>query len=259
MSTLLGGLTAGLAGQNAQAGATAATNEALNNSTEDHRSEAQKEEDEFKKELSQERAKLSGGQEIIGYDEEGNPITAYKPSPSMVGPARSTGGNQGASGNSVRVGGGSAFEDDIGNGANDWSDGTPPASSAAPKFSGSGPTPGVIAITDSTSVGALRNYYPSGGGVEFVYDPTTNTFAVGKPTAGLFDGSPHQQLVQSIGANDTNIVGGTFSRGADGSIVTTENSGHYGQNWTPQIWNQFQQWLSNRVGVPVNHQPWGSK
>ncbi|VBB15912.1 Filamentous hemagglutinin,Uncharacterized conserved protein,filamentous hemagglutinin family N-terminal domain,haemagglutination activity domain [Burkholderia stabilis] len=135
---------------------------------------------------------------------------------------------------------------------------TPP-SSAAPNFSGSGPVPGVIAITDNTSVGALRNYNPSGGGVEFVFDPTTNTFAVGKPKAGLFDGSPHQQLVQSIGANDKNIVGGTFSRAPDGSIVTTENSGHYGQNWTPQIWDQFQRWLSDRVGVPVNHQPWGGK
>ncbi|MGD7075979.1 polymorphic toxin type 43 domain-containing protein, partial [Ralstonia pseudosolanacearum] len=130
---------------------------------------------------------------------------------------------------------------------------------AAPTFSGSGPVPGVIAITDSTSVGALKNYYPSGGGIEFVYDPTTNTFAVGAPKVGLFDGSPHQKLAQSIGANDQNIVGGTFSRAADGSIATTENSGHYGQNWTPQIANQFQKWLSDRVGVPVNHQPWGSK
>lgn len=131
--------------------------------------------------------------------------------------------------------------------------------SAAPTFSGSGPVPGVIAITGATSVGVLRNYYPSGGGIEFVYDPTTNTFAVGAPKVGLFDGSPHQQLVQSIGANDKNIVGGTFSRAADGSIATTENSGHYGQNWTPQIGSQFQKWLSDRVGVPVNHQPWVSK
>ena len=130
---------------------------------------------------------------------------------------------------------------------------------AAPVFSGSGPAPGIIAITDNTSVGALKNYYPSGGGVEFVYDPTTSTFAVGAPKAGLFDGSPHQKLVQSIGAKDENIVGGTFSRAPDGSIITTENSGHYGQNWTPQIEKQFQEWLSKRVGVTVNHQRWGSR
>jgi len=128
----------------------------------------------------------------------------------------------------------------------------------APVFKGSGPVPGVIAVTDNTSVGALKNYNPAGG-IEFVFDPTTNTFAVGKPASGLFDGSPHQQLVQSIGANDANIVGGTFSRGADGSIITTENSGHYGQNWTPQISSQFQQWLSQRVGVPVKVTPWSSQ
>ncbi|KWN68190.1 hemagglutinin [Burkholderia ubonensis] len=131
--------------------------------------------------------------------------------------------------------------------------------SKAPVFSSSGPVSGVIAITDDTSVAALKNYYPSKGSIEFVFDPTTNTFAVGKPASGLFDGSAHQQLAQAIGANDANVVGGGFSRAADGSILTTENSGHYGQNWTPEIWNQFQKWLSNRVGVPVNHTPWGSK
>jgi len=67
----------------------------------------------------------------------------------------------------------------------------------APVFKGSGPVPGVIAVTDNTSVGVLKNYNPAGG-IEFVFDPTTNTFAVGKPASGLFDGSPHQQLVQSI-------------------------------------------------------------
>lgn len=79
-------MTTGLAGQNTQAGATAATNEALNNSTEDHRSEQQRDADELKKELSQERARLSGGQEIIGYDPQGNPITAYQPPAALVAP-----------------------------------------------------------------------------------------------------------------------------------------------------------------------------
>lgn len=131
---------------------------------------------------------------------------------------------------------------------------------AAAVFSGSGPAPGVIAITDSSPVGALKNYAPSGReGIEFVFDPTTNTFAVGKPQAGLFEGSPHQQLAQSIGANEANVVGGTFSRRPDGSIITTENSGHYGQNWTPEIWAKFQDWLSGRLTTPVNHQPWGGK
>lgn len=127
-------------------------------------------------------------------------------------------------------------------------------------FPGSGPAPGVIAVNDFTSVGALRNYKPSGrDGIEFVFDPLTNTFAVGKPKPGLFEGSPHQQLARSIGADESSVVGGTFSRKPDGSILTTENSGHYGQNWTPEILEKFQTWLSGRLGVPVNHQVWGAK
>jgi hypothetical protein len=122
ISTLLGGVTAGLAGQNAQAGATAAENESLNNATGDHRSEQQKDADQLKDELSRERAKLSGGQETIERDEEGNPITVYQPPPSLFGLAGSTGSNQGASGNIARAGGGSAFEIDLGNSSNDWGD-----------------------------------------------------------------------------------------------------------------------------------------
>lgn len=119
---------------------------------------------------------------------------------------------------------------------------------------------GVIAITDESSAEVLKNYKPSRRqGIEFVFDPTTNTFAVGKPKSGLFEGSPHQQLARSIGADELKVVGGTFSRRADGSIVTTENSGHYGQNWTPETMNKFEKWLSNRLGVPVNHQPWSQK
>ena len=91
MSTLLGGLTAGLAGQNAQAGATAAENEVLNNALGDHRTEAQKEQDKQNEALSQERAKLSGSQVIIGYDADGNPEYAVKPPASMFAGGGATG------------------------------------------------------------------------------------------------------------------------------------------------------------------------
>lgn len=125
----------------------------------------------------------------------------------------------------------------------------------APKFSGSGPAPGVIAITDETSVAALKNYKSSGrDGIEFVFDPTTNTFAVGKPKAGLFDGSPHEQLARSISANESKVLGGTFSKNADGSITITDNSGHYGRRWSSETLSSFQNWLSNRLGTQVNFQ-----
>lgn len=126
-----------------------------------------------------------------------------------------------------------------------------------PGKGGSGPVPGTIGITDETAVGALKNYNPKGDGIEFVYDPFTDTFVTGKPARGLFDGSPHEQLAQSIGAGDKPVVGGTMSRGENGEFFTTENSGHYGQNWNDSIRDQFEAWLSDRLGVPVKHRNWG--
>lgn len=108
---------------------------------------------------------------------------------------------------------------------------------------GSGPVSGVLsASTSSRSLAALRNYQPKGGGVEYVFDPATNTFAAGRPAAGAgLQGSPHQQLAQSIGADTDTVVGGTFTRGSDGAFITTENSGHFWQNWNPEIRQQFQE------------------
>jgi filamentous hemagglutinin len=63
-STLLGGLTAGLAGQNAQGGAAAAANEALNNSTGDHRTEEEKAQDAIKAQQQKEAATLGQGRTV---------------------------------------------------------------------------------------------------------------------------------------------------------------------------------------------------
>jgi len=105
---------------------------------------------------------------------------------------------------------------------------------------GSGPVPGVLEASDrAESLGALRNYYPKNG-VEYVFDPESGTFVVGTPAAraGL-TGSPHEQLAQSIGANPATVVGGTLTRTTDGVFVTTENSGHFWQNWSPEVRQQF--------------------
>ena len=102
-------------------------------------------------------------------------------------------------------------------------------------------------------VAALKNYKPSGReGIEFVFDPTTNTFAVGKPKPGLFDGSAHEQLARSIRADESKVLGGSFGRNPDGSIRITDNSGHYGSRWNPETLENFRSWLSNRLGTPVN-------
>lgn len=128
-------------------------------------------------------------------------------------------------------------------------------SNTVPTWKGSGPVPGTIGVnSESNSVKALQNYNPKGG-IEYVFDSKTNTFVVGKPKSGLFKGSPHQQLAQSIGAERSTVVGGTFSRGPNGEIFTTENSGHFGQNWTPEIRQQFQDTMKN-YSVPVQHTDW---
>lgn len=89
---------------------------------------------------------------------------------------------------------------------------------------------------------------------------TTNTFAVGTPKIGIFDGSPHQQLVKSISAdvNSSTVVGGTFSRASDGTIIITENSGHFGQNWNNETAQKLIQ-LLQKTGEKIDYIPWGGK
>jgi filamentous hemagglutinin len=130
-----------------------------------------------------------------------------------------------------------------------------------PDRGGSGPAPGSIGITDSTSVAAFKNYFPRLKGVEFVYCPEKNRFATGviKPHTQLH-GSKHEQLAAAIGVDrGAVVVGGTLSRGARGEILTSEQSGHFGYRWTPAIRNKFRLWLSARTGLPVIHHYWRQK
>ncbi|MET1473619.1 MULTISPECIES: filamentous hemagglutinin N-terminal domain-containing protein [Burkholderia] len=92
-ATFAGGGLAGLAGQNAMAGATAAHNEALNNSA-DHwgqnKSEAQREQDELHKQQSKEKAQL-GESSIV---DEGDGVSVLSPNPMAFGGAKNTPGIQ---------------------------------------------------------------------------------------------------------------------------------------------------------------------
>ncbi|XOK62253.1 RHS repeat-associated core domain-containing protein [Paenibacillus elgii] len=126
-----------------------------------------------------------------------------------------------------------------------------------PNWKGSGPTSGVLGVNSSSqSVEAIKNYYPKEG-IEFVFDPKTNTFVVGSPNSSSLKGSPHQKLAQTIDADGATVVGGTFKRGANGEFLTTENSGHYGQNWTPEVRKQFSEVMES-YGLPVKHEMWGN-
>ena len=85
-----------------------------------------------------------------------------------------------------------------------------------------------------------------------MFDPKTNTFVVGKPKQGLFAGSGHEKLARTISADESTVVGGMFSRGANGEILTNEASGHFHQNWTPEIRQKFQE-VMQQYGLQIEH------
>ena len=123
-------------------------------------------------------------------------------------------------------------------------------------WQGSGPAPGVLGLEPgSVSSKAIQNYFPStkNGSIEFVFDPKTSTFAVGKPTTNL-GGSPHQQLAETIKSDGSALVGGMFRRGPNGEVITNEFSGHYWKNWTPEVRAKFEQTLK-QYDLNVKHHP----
>jgi hypothetical protein len=118
---------------------------------------------------------------------------------------------------------------------------------------GSGPVPGTFGVSAETaSVKGLQNYYPRQGSIEFVFDPDTSTFVVGRPNQPLPGYSPHENLAKAINANPSRVAGGMFSRGKAGEIFTNEFSGHYWQNWTPEVRRQFVDFMKSK-GVTVLH------
>jgi len=130
------------------------------------------------------------------------------------------------------------------------------------QLKGSGPVAGVIEVSGRTkSVKAFNNYSPKErpnvgmpkGSTEFVFDPQKNRFATGN--VANTGGSPHQKLGRAIEANPNYLVGGMMTRTATG-IATDEYSGHYGQNWTPQIREQFVNYMQTVTGRSVEHQGW---
>jgi hypothetical protein len=129
----------------------------------------------------------------------------------------------------------------------------------AGEMSGSGPAAGVIEVSDRVkSVAQFKNYFPKQGAIEFVFDTETNTFLVGKPKGpqGLL--SPHESLANLIEAGTvgkSRYVGGMYQRDGN-NILTSENSGHYGHNWTDQNRTQFIKFMEKNTGLKVKHEKW---
>ena len=125
-----------------------------------------------------------------------------------------------------------------------------------PGTGGSGPAPGVIGITEHTSVAALCNFYPRLGGVEFVYVPDAKVFVTGQYLHCPFSGSQHERLAYSTGALHSYALAGTFRRGLFGEFLTDEHSGHFGKKWSDFYRRSFPLWLTAMTGIVVRHQFW---
>ncbi|WP_203924604.1 polymorphic toxin-type HINT domain-containing protein [Rugosimonospora africana] len=120
--------------------------------------------------------------------------------------------------------------------------------------------PDVVLGPGVDNADALRSWSSTTPETEFIYDPATGDFLAGDrtPPATHNSGpSPHEQLVEQMGATDPKaIVGGTMYRDTNGSLVFTQVSGHFGQNWTAGSWQQFKDFMGN-YGIQAEYRPWG--
>ena len=115
---------------------------------------------------------------------------------------------------------------------------------------GSGTVSGVIELNSSTKSSKAFSNGLSTTARDFVYDPTTQKFAMaGKGAAYL----KHYGLRQVIGATEANVVGGRIKLGANGEILTSQWSGTYGGNWTSEIANKFKEFIKNISTKEVQH------
>ncbi|MCC6130683.1 MAG: hypothetical protein IT186_12215 [Acidobacteria bacterium] len=135
-----------------------------------------------------------------------------------------------------------------------------PGAMLSEKPAGSGPAPGVLEVSGRVkSTKAFENYNPAKP-IEYVYDPTTNTFLVGKPAPHVsVTGSPHQRLARTLGLDEDAVFGGHFRRGPKGEIITDEQSGHFGQDkrWerNPEVRQRMKEFLESKTGLTVIHYP----
>lgn len=134
----------------------------------------------------------------------------------------------------------------------------PSSGAGGEKLHGAGPTPGVIEVSSRVkSTAAFRNYRPPENAIEFIFDPESEVFLVGQPAKNVQSGalSPHERLARLAQANQSKVVGGMFSRGKNGAPHTNEASGHYHENWTPDVRKQFTEAMKKLTGVDIDHNP----
>ncbi len=128
---------------------------------------------------------------------------------------------------------------------------------------GTGGAPGIFEIgsrakSDKAFRALLDRKGLEGRAVEFVYLPDEGILAINKridyrragPRFPGSDGSPHSTIRSTLPESKT-VVGGNI-RPRDGKLYTDELSGHYGENWTPEIQVKFAQFMKEH-GFEVIH------
>jgi filamentous hemagglutinin len=115
---------------------------------------------------------------------------------------------------------------------------------------GSGPAQGFLEVSDAYRSSKAVPGFGSSRPTDFIFDPHSQRFIMGSGPLG------HDSILQAAGiAPSETIVGGRIYR-QGGTLVTDEFSGHYGQNWTSEIRQQFQSFMQQH-GVDITHIPWG--
>ena len=104
------------------------------------------------------------------------------------------------------------------------------------------------------STAAFENFNPAVPR-DFVFDPVTHRLLVGGRAWPKVLG--HSGLVQVGGFSEDTVVGGQLIRGPSGEFLTSEQSGHFGGNWTiGAVRQQFIDFMSS-FGFNTVHTPWG--
>jgi hypothetical protein len=103
---------------------------------------------------------------------------------------------------------------------------------------------------DSTE---LMQYVPTGFMTEYIFDYKNNIFATGERAPSWITTERHPYIAKEAKADLKHLAGGMLRVMGD-QIFTNEASGHYGENWTPQIRDQFKK-LVRRLfpGKAITH------
>ncbi len=117
------------------------------------------------------------------------------------------------------------------------------------KRAGSGPSKSFLEISDSFKSSKAVQNFGSPKPTDFIFDTKSQRFILGRGPHG------HDSVLQAGQISPHNgVVGGRIRR-QNGSLISDEWSGHYGQNWTPEIREQFQNFMKQH-GVTIKHVPW---